>query len=455
MSAYKPFSWEHLISELVKLCPSQSFSSDGNALTIRCELPTFELSLLELYHTIPTLPKIYLKLKDDDEEVCAWGSLAEMLESDDLEKIKWPRQTNSPLESAQLRWYGGLAFDAQAADDDLWRGFHRCRFFLPEFEVRRSGSSWQFFWHTKTFAFSQDQAIAYLRHQLCCIAVDERVGSAPLPFCVSQKESITREKFLQNVNSVLKIISAQQLEKVVLARSICLSFGEEVNPVQFLSSFHRMKSPAYFFAIQFPRSATFLGSSPEMLFRRKKDQVEAEAIAGTEVRGLTSGEDTRLGTALLESKKNRWEQSLVQQYLMTTLSSLCKEIHHSPVDLLKLIKVQHLKSNLWGTLKPGIPHMQILQALHPTPAVCGLPKEKSMHLIRELEPFHRGWYAGALGFLGKDSSEFFVGLRSGVLDGREFHMFAGAGIVDGSDPQLEWEEIENKFKNYTEVIGQK
>jgi menaquinone-specific isochorismate synthase len=103
-------------------------------------------------------------------------------------------------------------------------------------------------------------------------------------------------------------------------------------------------------------------------------------------------------------------------------------------------------------LKAGVSDLDLLMALHPTPAVCGLPQEKAMHWIRETEPFSRGWYAGALGFLGADASEFFVGLRSGVLLGREFHAFAGAGIVEGSVPSLEWEEIETKFKNYTDVL---
>jgi menaquinone-specific isochorismate synthase len=95
-----------------------------------------------------------------------------------------------------------------------------------------------------------------------------------------------------------------------------------------------------------------------------------------------------------------------------------------------------------------------LEKLHPTPAVGGFPTDRALRDIARLEPFDRGWYAGPLGWIAKDASQFVVGIRSGLTEGKRLHLFSGAGIVEGSVPEKEWEEIENKISDFVTLFGQ-
>ena len=106
-----------------------------------------------------------------------------------------------------------------------------------------------------------------------------------------------------------------------------------------------------------------------------------------------------------------------------------------------------------GTLKDGVTDAGLLEALHPTPAVGGYPRDRALGEIRDLEPFDRGWYAGPVGWIGAEASEFAVGIRSGLVRGRTLDLYSGAGIVAGSVPDEEWAEIEQKIGDFTGMFG--
>ena len=120
-------------------------------------------------------------------------------------------------------------------------------------------------------------------------------------------------------------------------------------------------------------------------------------------------------------------------------------------ELLKLERKQHLISRISASVLPGVANAQLLQALHPTPAVGGMPRDKALEWIQTLEPFARGWYAAPVGWLGVDACEFAVAIRSGLVAGNEVSVYSGAGIVQGSDPEAEWQEIENKISDFVKV----
>ncbi|URE28041.1 chorismate binding enzyme [Musa troglodytarum] len=176
---------------------------------------------------------------------------------------------------------------------------------------------------------------------------------------------------------------------------------------------------------------------PEQLFHRKCFHVTSEALAGTRARGVTKAEDLQIGQDLLFSPKDNIEFVII----------ICDEVHIEPSKALrKLPRIQHLSAQLSGRLRDEDSEFDILTSLHPSPAVCGLPTE-------EAQMFDRGMYAGPVGWFGGRESEFAVGIRSALVkNGVSILVFAGAGIVEGTIPSLEWEELELKESQFTKLF---
>ena len=121
---------------------------------------------------------------------------------------------------------------------------------------------------------------------------------------------------------------------------------------------------------------------------------------------------------------------------------------------MKLSKLQHLLMKFSGLLKEKTQDSDILESIHPTPAVGGVPSEKASAEIENIENFDRGWYAGPVGWIGKDEAEFAVAIRSGLVFENELYLYSGAGIVEGSNPENEWEEIENKIAGFMNALDE-
>jgi menaquinone-specific isochorismate synthase len=169
-----------------------------------------------------------------------------------------------------------------------------------------------------------------------------------------------------------------------------------------------------------------------------------------------------LSEDLRNSPKDRHEHQLVVNNLQAILAELCDSVtiessaerafRQRELTILKLNKVQHLYTQCHGTLTANLTDADILPKLHPTPAVGGFPRPQALKLIQELEPFERGWYAAPVGWIGADEAEFAVAIRSGLIDRDRLLLFAGAGIVRGSQPEEEWAEIENKIRHFTDLF---
>ncbi len=139
--------------------------------------------------------------------------------------------------------------------------------------------------------------------------------------------------------------------------------------------------------------------------------------------------------------------------ILSRLAQLTTDATLTEPRILKLRLLQHLKCDIEAELKPGVCDWQLLEALHPTPAVGGAPREAALAFIRENEPYERGWYAGACGMLSRETSEFAVAIRSARIRGQRVTLFAGAGIVAGSEPAAEWAELDNKIANVLSLLG--
>ena len=252
----------------------------------------------------------------------------------------------------------------------------------------------------------------------------------------------------------LEMIAAGEFRKIVLARAIDLAASEPLHPLQVLNRLRQRFPDCYSFSRANGHGQSFIGASPERLVRVSKGVLETEALAGSIRRGATASEDAALAAALLASEKDLREQKEVIDDMVARLAplGLALNVPLRP-EVRQLANVQHLRTPVRAALPEPVRLLDVLAALHPTPAVGGSPREPAVARIRELEEFSRGLYAGTLGWLNsRGGGEFFVGLRSALVEGATARVYAGAGIVAGSTPEKEFTETELKFKAMLDAI---
>jgi isochorismate synthase len=270
-------------------------------------------------------------------------------------------------------------------------------------------------------------------------------GSAPLDYhaCADR----THADYRAQVEAALREIADGGFEKVVLARSISVREKGDYDPCALLDTLRRAHPTCAIFAVARP-GAVFLGATPECLVRLVDGRIETASVAGSAPRGRSPEEDLELGRQLRESKKEQAEHAFVVRALCDALAPHCDalEVRESP-RLMRLQDIQHLETPITGHLSARRSILEILGSVHPTPAIAGAPREAALEWLNRNENLDRGWYSGPIGFADSEGGgEFYAALRSAVLRGSEARLFAGAGVVDGSDPEAELRETRLKLR---------
>jgi menaquinone-specific isochorismate synthase len=257
--------------------------------------------------------------------------------------------------------------------------------------------------------------------------------------------SLPGPRWEQAVAQAVAAIKADSLRKVVLAQDL---FATAAEPIDVRVLLRRL-------AGRYPECFTFacdglVGATPELLIRQTGHQVSALVLAGTAPRGGSQAEDAALGSGLLASAKDTEEHAYAVTSMRDALEPLCDELDSEPRPaLLKLPNLQHLGTWVRGTLAAGeAPRsaLALAAAVHPTAAVCGTPTGAALELIRELEHMDRERYAGPVGWVDAEGNgEWGIALRCAQLSGRSARLFAGCGIVAGSEPSAELAEAQVKF----------
>ncbi len=338
-----------------------------------------------------------------------------------------------------LQWYGGFCFDHLRRDRE-WHSFGTWRFVLPRFELARDGRKMIF---SCNLLGPVDKKRLLKDLAGLTIPKFDKNFQSPLH---SRRDSPAQVVWQESVDDVLRKIRQGQCSKVVLARRTDFLFRQPLNPWAMLKTLKKVTPDSYHFAFQFG-PAVFLGASPERVYQRRGTHVRTQALAGTKPPSFSA-------QALLKSAKDRHEHQIVVEAIAAALRPLCHGLNiASGPQVVTLSNGHHLNTEFEGHLKDGVSDEDVLQSLHPTPAVGGAPRDLALPMIRRLEPFGRGWYAGPLGYVGLDWVEFVVGIRSGLVQGKKLSVFAGAGIVAGSNATDEWLEVENKIGNFIKIIG--
>jgi menaquinone-specific isochorismate synthase len=346
--------------------------------------------------------------------------------------------------NSDLRFFGGCSFDGTSG----WEAFGAGRFVLPRLSLSEGVL-------TLAVLDADDAQQAKLDLQSICFEPAALTHGMPhgMPNHTEINYSPTFDGWQSRVDEALSLIRSEVIEKIVLSRKAQFTFTDQLCPIALTERLKAATHDCFVFCFEFEQGNAFVGATPERLFLRRGHSLKSEVIAGTRMRGSDSVEDEHLAIELLTSDKEQREHDIVRKSIRQKLH---KFVDHLSVDtqasVLRLAYKQHLRSNVQGTLKADVDDGMLLDRLHPTPAVGGYPTDNALPEISRMEPFNRGWYAGPVGWIGADSAQFAVGIRSGLVEGDTLSLFSGAGIVRGSDPAAEWQEVENKIQDFISIL---
>lgn len=358
------------------------------------------------------------------------------------------------------RLFGGFSFAPRKRGDRAWASFPPALFHLPEAELehhpgtgeytllvrgrdpdetRRAWTAWARAVGSGGPRGRSGQARASSPASGPQVTATGSNAAAP---------NLERAIWHRMVSGTLRRISDGEAEKVVLARTMEVAPSVPVEPVDLVMALWEENHGSYVFLFEPEAGSALVGATPETIATLVNGVVRSTAVAGSRAVGGDSVETAQFARELYDSDKERAEHACVVRDMVARLSALgCTVRRDVAPHVLTLARIQHLETKIAATVPDGLALLDILASLHPTPAVCGTPRNVALSILTENEVFDRGWYAGPVGWFASDGKGIFVpALRSAVSTGSCWRLFAGGGIVAGSNPALEWEETELKFQ---------
>ncbi|MBE9576751.1 isochorismate synthase [Flavobacterium proteolyticum] len=257
-------------------------------------------------------------------------------------------------------------------------------------------------------------------------------------------ESNQKEAFENLVSKGVSSIQQGEFDKVVLSRKIVLK--EQISIVDTFQNLISTYPTAFRYLFFHPKIGLWMGATPEQLVKINQNQFETVALAGTQL----------YSEIVIWATKEIEEQQFVTDYIVTKVKDKVNNLIVSDAKTVKAGNLAHLKSFISGELTPDFQANDLIKALHPTPAVCGLPKEKAIDFILKNEGYNRKYYAGFLGEYNKDNqTDLFVNLRCLEVENDVVHIYVGCGITKDSNPEKEFIETENKSMTMRNILVSK
>jgi salicylate biosynthesis isochorismate synthase len=354
-------------------------------------------------------------------------------------------------------WLGGFAFDPDGGSSATWSSFEPGSLFLPEVSICRGGA--EAFLTVNALVGPGDDLErrgAELGARLAGLRVDATLPLLdPHPTARPQISSAKPPRAFEDaVEKATARIAAGEMEKVVLAREVIVSAAAAHDPAPIFGAMREQFPACFCFCAGTPEAA-FIGASPELLVRRSGAGVSTVALAGSTRRSSDPAVDDHLGERLMRSDKDRREHRIVADRIVRRLRphAVWVETGAEP-EIVKVANIQHLATPVIAQLAEPRSAIELAGMLHPTPAVGGEPWPAAQPALRELEQMDRGWYAAPVGWMdATEDGEFCVALRSALLRDRDAHLFAGVGVVAGSDPEAELAETETKLQAMLPLVA--
>ena len=369
----------------------------------------------------------------------------------------------------RVRFYGGFSFRDDHRATGVWSAFPESLFHVPvlELEGDGSGDAWL---RTRTLAPAEEaeEVFVRLRHRAEALRAEltalgdgsERAGrraesrAAAAGGARGRCVATDRDHWERAVRASLAAIRDGAVSKAVLARTLDVELEWPVDAVDVVMHLWEANRGSHVFLFEPQTDCALVGAAPETIATLRDGVFHATAVAGSIRAGENAREQAELAARLLASAKDRTEQRIALDDMVARLETVTHQIRTDPQPhVLTLAGIQHLETEIRASVPPGVGVLDLLRLLHPTPAVCGLPRDAALAFLAGEEPFERGWYAGPVGWFDADGNGVFApALRTGVVTGSGWRLFAGAGIVEGSVPALEWEETSIKFEPVLDAL---
>lgn len=325
--------------------------------------------------------------------------------------------------------------------------------FVPQIQVTtQPGASTVVFNCLMTADSDIEQLMAQIYGQLRSLTIADPLGAAKEASQTMLSKDVAN--FEGAVKAALQQVHSGKLHKVVLADVMDVVAPQAVDVARSLQMLRQNHPDCTVFSVGNGRGQSFIGASPERLLSIASGQLTTDALAGSAPRSPVPGMDIQLAQSLLSSDKERYEHQVVVDFIVRQLRSLgLNPTYAQAPQLLQLLHIQHLHTPIMAGLSDRASPLDILAKLHPTPAVAGVPRGAACQFIRQYEAFDRGLYAAPLGWIDtQGNSEFVVGIRSALIDGVRARLYAGAGIVAGSEPAKELAEIKLKLQTLLNAL---
>jgi menaquinone-specific isochorismate synthase len=350
--------------------------------------------------------------------------------------------------------FGGFSFDPLKAKTALWSKYADSLFHVPKYMLTIVKG--QTYVTTNIVCTPNDdytlfEKVMNERNQLLAsLEQDTEINSAKLLEMIE----ISPLQWKQTVDELVDDLKTGSLKKVVLARELRLLFDHHVKADVILENLYHQQRDSFIFAFE-SNGDCFIGATPERLVKKQGTNVFSTCLAGSIKRGKTDEEDKRLGQTLLNDQKNLNEHGFVVEMIKEALEESCEEIIlPDKPQLMKIRDIQHLYTPVIGKCQKDASLLLLVERLHPTPALGGLPKQEAVEKIRQVEELDRGFYAAPLGWVDyQGNGEFSVSIRSGLIQGKEASLFAGCGVVANSDSESEYLETSLKFRPMLRALG--
>ncbi|WP_456273571.1 isochorismate synthase [Bacillus sp. AK031] len=408
--------------------------------------------------------RFFWKDKESDTQIAGIGSTYMFRnDSEDNRYISIEKEWKRLIEHAEIEaeeevagtgplLFGGFSFDPSVPRAKEWSDFSHGIFQMPTFMLTLTGEGC--YLTTNILCTSQDDegllSIIERKQQ----ELFEQDQPNRFNLALQGAEEVAPDDWKAALEEVVDQLKGGEMEKVVLARKMLMSFKERPHSDQVIHNLWNEQQESFIFSFEVANSC-FLGASPERLVKKEGSEILSTCLAGSIARGKNSEEDRKLGRSLLNDEKNLHEHKLVVEMIRDVISEYCTDVHmpDEPV-LMKVRDIQHLFTPVKGECDNETSILKFVGQLHPTPALGGVPRDKAMKTIKQAEKMDRGLYAAPMGWMDSyGNGEFAVSIRSGLIHKDKAYLYSGCGVVADSTAASEYRETQIKFKPMFRALG--